>query len=58
MFNIKAWGERFDRLMSAVTFAEAGQREMAMDFLKKAQKKKRVVSVEKKQAEQRPILRV
>lgn len=58
MFDIRAWGDRFDRLMSAITFAEAGQRETAMDFLNKMQKKKRLVLKEKKQAAQRPILRV
>jgi hypothetical protein len=58
MFDIKKWVDRLDSLMIAITFAEAGQREMAMDFLKKKRKKKRLVSKAEKHAEQRPVLRV
>lgn len=58
MFNTKQWIKRFDRWMMAVTFAEAGEREMTLDALHQKSKKKRLVSGEKKRIEHRPVLRV
>lgn len=58
MFDTKKWVDRFDRWMVAITFAEAGQREMALDFLNEKPRKKRVVSRSGKHVEQRPVLRV
>ena len=57
MFDIKKWVDRLDSLMVAITFAEAGQREMAMDFINKKRKKKRLVSKAEKHGEHRPVLR-
>jgi hypothetical protein len=44
--------------MIAITFAEAGEREMALDVLDKKPKKKRAVSRVGKHIEQRPVLRM
>jgi hypothetical protein len=58
MFDIKNWINRFDRWMIAITFAEAGQREMALDALgEKPKKRRRTASRVRKNAEQRPVLR-
>jgi hypothetical protein len=58
MFNTRRWMERFDRWMIAVTFAEAGQREMALEALhEKPERRQRTVQRVKKNAEQRPVLR-
>ena len=58
MFNTKKWIEKFDRWMIAITFAEAGEREMALNFLNEKPRKKRVVSRAGKHTEQRPVLRM
>ncbi len=58
MFNARRWMDRFDRLMIAITFAEAGQREIALDILSEKPKKRRRTALRvKKNAEQRPVLR-
>jgi hypothetical protein len=58
MFNTKKWIDKIDRWMIAITFAEAGEREMALDVLDKKPKKKRAVSRVGKHIEQRPVLRM
>ena len=58
MFKTKKWVDRFERWMIAITFAEADQREMALNFLNEKPRKKRVVSRAGKHIEQRPVLRV
>lgn len=57
MSNIKKWIDKFDNWMIAITFAEAGEREMALNALNEKPRKKRVVSRARKQVEQRPVLR-
>lgn len=59
MFKTRKWMERFDRWMVAVTFAEAGQREMALDALnEKPARRQRNARRVRNNAEQRPVLRV
>jgi predicted ATPase len=58
MFNAKKWIDALDRWMIAITFAEAGQREMALNVLNEKPKKKRVVTRARKHVEQRPVLRM
>jgi hypothetical protein len=61
MFNFKDLINRFDRIMSAITFAEADEREKALDILydiPKKTKKKRVGSRITKQEDSRPDLRL
>ena len=60
MFNFKDLIKRFDRIMTAVTFAEAGEREKALDVLydKPKEKEKRTVSRIGRQEETRPGLRL
>lgn len=61
MFNLKDLMNKFDRIMSAVTFAEAGEREKALDILYEKtdqQKDRRVGSRVTRQEETRPRLRV
>lgn len=58
MFNAKKWIDKFDRWMIAITFAEAGDRERALNVLNERPRKKRVVSRTRKHVEQRPVLRV
>ena len=60
MFNFKDLINRFDRIMAAITFAEADEREKALDILYDTpkEKKKRVVSRIRRQEETRPGLRL
>lgn len=58
MLDTKKWIDRFDRWTTAFTFAEAGQREMALEVLKGKPERKRLARRVRKQAEQRPVLRV
>jgi hypothetical protein len=60
MFNIKDRINTFDQWMMAVTFAQAGERETALEMMNNSPKKKnrkrakyRVI----KREEQRPVLR-
>lgn len=50
---------KFDRLMAAVTFAEAGEHKTAIELMEKGQEKKqkRMVKKSEKRTEQRPVLR-
>jgi hypothetical protein len=51
---------RFDRLMAAITFAEAGEVKTAIEVMPEVRqkKKKRITKRPAKQADQRPTLRV
>jgi len=51
---------KFDRLMAAITFAEAGEHETAIKLMDQGKKKqqKRIVKKSEKRADQRPVLRV
>ena len=57
MFHIKKWIDTFDSWMIAITYAEAGEREMALSALHKRPKKKSLASRARKHADQRPVLR-
>ncbi|MBW1641599.1 MAG: hypothetical protein JRJ76_02045 [Deltaproteobacteria bacterium] len=59
MLNFKKLN-KFDRLMAAITFAEAGESETAIKLMDQGQKKKqkRIVKKSDKRADQRPVLRV
>jgi len=61
MFNFKNLINRFDRIMSAITFAEADEREKALDILydkPEKTKKKQVGSRITRQEDSRPDLRL
>ena len=61
MFNFKDLINRFDRIMSAITFAEADEREKALDILydkPEKTKKKQVGSRITRQEDSRPGLRL
>lgn len=61
MFNFKDLINRFDRIMSAITFAEADEREKALDILydkPEKTKKKRAGSRITRQEDSRPGLRL
>lgn len=61
MINLKSLKDTFDRMMAAVTFAEAGERETALDMLydkPEKNKQKRIGSRITSQEETRPSLRV
>jgi len=61
MFNFKDLINSFDRIMSAITFAEADEREKALDILydkPEKTKKKRVGSRITRQEDSRPGLRL
>jgi hypothetical protein len=61
MFNFKDLINSFDRIMSAITFAEADEREKALDILydkPEKTKKKRVGSRITRQEDARPGLRL
>ena len=61
MFNFKNLINRFDRIMSAITFAEADEREKALDILydkPEKTKKKQVGSRITRQEDARPGLRL
>ena len=48
---------KFDQLMMAITFAEAGEREMALSIIARKKKKKRSGLKVRRRLEQRPVLR-
>jgi hypothetical protein len=61
MFNLKDLISKFDRIMAAITFAEAGERDKALDILyekPEKQKERRIGSRITEQEETRPRLRV
>jgi len=61
MFNFRGLIDRFDRIMAAVTFAEADEREKALDILYDKPEKsedKRLGSRIARQEEARPALRL
>ena len=61
MFKIKDRINKFDRLMAAISFAEADEREMAMEVLGREdleKKKKRASTTIKKQKQERPDMRI
>lgn len=61
MFNFKDLINRFDRIMSAITFAEADERDKALDILydkPETTKKKQVGSRITRQEDSRPGLRL
>ncbi len=61
MFNLKNLMNAFDRIMAAITFAEAGEREKALDILydkPEKNKEKRIGSRITRQEETRPGLRL
>jgi len=61
MFNLKDLINKFDRIMTAITFAEADEREKALDILydkPEKSKDKRVGSRITRQEEARPGLRL
>jgi len=60
MFNLKSIIDKFERLMTAVTFAEAGQRETALKFMNEKpvnRSSKRKSEKAKNRIDQRPVLR-
>jgi len=60
MFNLKNIIYKFERLMTAVTFAEAGQRETALKFMNEKpvnRSRKRKSEKAKNRIDQRPVLR-
>lgn len=61
MFKLKNLINAFDRIMAAITFAEAGERETALDILydkPEKSKEKRIGSRITEQEEARPTLRL
>jgi hypothetical protein len=61
MFRIKNQISKFDRLMAAITFAESGERERAMEVMSEdmeRKKQKRLGARNKKQEQTRPGLRI
>ena len=60
MFNQKNIINKFERLMTAVTFAEAGQRDTALKFMNEKpvnRRSKRKSEKAKNRIDQRPVLR-
>jgi hypothetical protein len=59
MFNLKKIIYKFERLMTAVTFAEAGQRDTALEIMHEKPVNRRKNKAEKvsKRIDQRPVLR-
>ncbi len=62
MFKRKDRISKFDRLMAAISFAEADEREMAMEVLgrdseKKTQRKRSGINI-KRQKDERPDMRI
>ena len=60
MFNLKNIINKFERLMTAVTFAEAGQRDTALKFMNEKpvnRSRKRKSEKAKNRIDQRPVLR-
>jgi hypothetical protein len=61
MFNIKNRITKFDRLMAAISFAEADEREMAMEVMGREdlkKKEKRTGIRIKRQKHERPDMRI
>ena len=61
MFNLKELINRFDRIMAAITFAEAGESEKALDILydqPEKKKERRIRTRIQRQEETRPGLRL
>lgn len=58
MFRLRERINRFDRLMMAITFAEAGERETALKVMNRKPRTKRTGLRVRKRAVQRPVLRV
>ena len=61
MFRIGDQINKFDRLMAAITFAEADEREMAMEVMSedlKKKKRKRIGAKIKRREKSRPDLRI
>ena len=59
MFNLKNIIYKFEKLMTAVTFAEAGQRDTALEIMneKPFSRSKRNAEKIKNRINQRPVLR-
>ena len=59
MLNIKKWIDSFERIMAAVTFAEAGDQETALKIMqeKPANRRKQAVLNVRKHVDRRPVLR-
>lgn len=59
MFNLKSIVYKFEKLMTAVTFAEAGQKDTALEIMneKPANRSKRQTEKIRKRIDQRPVLR-
>jgi hypothetical protein len=59
MFNLKNIIYKFERLMTAVTFAEAGQRDTALEIMheKPVNRSKHKAEKVSKRIDQRPVLR-
>jgi hypothetical protein len=59
MFTLKNIIYKFEKLMTAVTFAEAGQKETAVEIMneKPANRSKRQSEKAKNRIDQRPVLR-
>jgi thioredoxin-like negative regulator of GroEL len=59
MFNLTNLIYKFEKLMTAVTFAEAGQSDTALEIMKQrpVNKSKRNAEKVRKQIDQRPVLR-
>jgi len=59
MFNLKNLIDKFERLMTAVTFAEAGQRDTAYKIMneKPVNRSKRNAEKIRNRIDQRPVLR-
>jgi len=59
MFNLKNIIYKFEKLMTAVTFAEAGQQDTALEIMneKPANRSKRQAERPKNRIDRRPVLR-
>jgi len=59
MFNLKSIIYKFEKLMTAVTFAEAGQSDTALEIMKErpVNKSKRNAKKVRNRIDQRPVLR-
>jgi hypothetical protein len=59
MFNLKSIIYKFEKLMTAVTFAEAGQSDAALEIMKErpVNKSKRNAEKVRNRIDQRPVLR-
>ena len=59
MFNLKNIIYKFEKLMTAVTFAEAGQRDIALEIIheKPFNRSKRNAEKARNRIDQRPVLR-